>query len=94
MKVIGSGGNILVNSVFWILIFSLIVVILIRFGLFAAVVTLFVIDTLVQTLHTTDFTAWYGTSSLALLLVVGGMALYGFKLSLGGRSLLADAPKT
>jgi serine/threonine-protein kinase len=93
-KVIGSGGNIFVNAAFWILIFSLVVVILIRFGLFATVVTLFVIDTLIQTLHTTDFTAWYGTSSLALLLLVGGMALYGFKLSLGGRSLLADAPKT
>ncbi len=34
-----------------------------------------------------DSGAWYGSSSTVVLLVVGGMSLYGFWLSLGSRNL-------
>jgi serine/threonine-protein kinase len=93
IRILNVGFNWL-NLGFWVVIYSVIVVILIRFGLFATVITLFVIDTLIQTLLTTDFAAWYGTSSLLLLVVISGLALYGFKTALGGRSLVADAPQT
>jgi hypothetical protein len=39
---------------------------------------------------TTDFTMWYGASSLAAVIVVSGLALVGFRLSLLGRSLWSD----
>jgi hypothetical protein len=72
---------------FWIVIYGIIVVILMRFGLFALVVTLFLIDWVHQTLLTTDLGAWYAQSSIVTLVVLGGMALYGFWLSLGSRQL-------
>jgi hypothetical protein len=37
---------------------------------------------------TTNFSAWYGLSSWVMLAVIAGLALFGFKLSLGGRPLL------
>jgi hypothetical protein len=89
VRILG-GGNPLINAVFWVLIYSVIVIILMRFGLFSTVVTLFVIDVTVQLLGTTDFMSWYGTSSLVLLLIIAGLALYGFRISLGGQKLISD----
>jgi hypothetical protein len=86
-----NGGVAWVRGLFFILIYSLIVIILLRFGLFALVVTVFLIDWINQTLLTADFSAWYGLSSLVVLLLIGAMTAYGFWTSLGGRSLLAEA---
>jgi hypothetical protein len=70
-------------------IYSTLLVVLIRYGFFAVVVTLFAIDTGITVVFTTNFSAWYGLSSWIMLAVVAGLALIGFKLSLGGRPLLA-----
>jgi hypothetical protein len=74
-----------------VLIFSLLVIILLRCGLFAMVVTIFLIDWVNQTFGTTDLGAWYGLSSLIVILVVAAMAGYGFWTSLGGRKLIGEA---
>jgi len=39
---------------------------------------------------TTDFTMWYGATSLAAVIVVSGLALVGFRLSLLGRPLWSE----
>jgi hypothetical protein len=88
-KALGS-SNPLIGAIFWVLIYGLLVVILMRFGLFATVVMLFVIDTFTSLLGTPDFMSWYGMSSLALLLMLGAMSLIGFKLALGGQKLIND----
>jgi hypothetical protein len=85
-----GGGNILARGIFFAVIFGLIVTILMRFGLFAIVVTVSLIDWINDTLLTTDFGAWYGLSSVFLLLVLGAMTAYGFWTSLGNRTLLND----
>jgi hypothetical protein len=40
---------------------------------------------------TTDFLAWYGARSLAVLILMGAMALWGFRLALGSRPLFTPA---
>ena len=88
-KIIGN-GNPYIKAVFWVLIYGVLVVILMRFGLFATVVTLFVVDTVLGLLGTTDFMSWYGLSSVVLLALIAGLSLYGFRLSLGGQKLIKD----
>jgi hypothetical protein len=39
---------------------------------------------------TWDFGHWTGSSSAILLLVLLGIAFYGFRVSLGGQSLIRD----
>jgi serine/threonine-protein kinase len=75
----------------FVLIFSLLVIILLRCGFFAMVVTIFLIDWVNQTFATMDLGSWYGLSSLVVILVVAAMAGYGFWTSLGGRKLIGEA---
>jgi hypothetical protein len=48
-----------------------------------------VLDSMIGTFLTTDFSAWYGQSSLAIVLLIGAMAVLGFRLSLGSRPLFS-----
>jgi serine/threonine-protein kinase len=76
---------------FWTIIYGILVFLMLRFGMFALIVTMFVINTSVELYFTPDYTAWYGISSLAMLLVTSGLALWGFRVSLGGRRLFNTA---
>jgi len=79
------------TGVFWLLLFTILVFIMLRLGFFALVVALFVLDSMVGSFLTTDFSAWYGQSSLAIVILIGAMALLGFRLSLGSRKLFSAA---
>jgi hypothetical protein len=82
------------TGVFWILLFSLLVFIILRFGFFALVVAVFVLDSLTGCFLTTDFSAWYGQSSMAIVILIVAMALRGFHLSQGSRPLFGPAALT
>jgi hypothetical protein len=73
------------------LLFSILVFIMLRFGFFTLVVALFVLDSLSACFLTTDFSAWYGQSSWAIVILIVAMALRGFRLSLGSRPLFSPA---
>jgi serine/threonine-protein kinase len=60
-----------------------------RFGVFVFGVTQCGISVMTAIL-TTDFTMWYGASSVAAIIVVSGFALLGFRLSLLGRPLWSN----
>jgi len=79
------------TGVFWLLLFTILVFIMLRLGFFALVVAVFVLDSMINTFLTTDFTAWYGQSSLAIVMLISAVALWGFRLSLGDRSLFSPA---
>jgi predicted Ser/Thr protein kinase len=90
----GNPDSRLFLSVLYTLIYGILVVLLLRFGFFALVVTVFVLDTIAGAFLTADFSAWYGQSSLAVVILVAAMALWGFRLSLASRPLLpAFAPE-
>jgi hypothetical protein len=56
------------------LVFGLIVLTLMRFGLVALVTSIFVTDLLPNFVFTTNFSAWYGSASLLVMLAVLGLA--------------------
>jgi serine/threonine-protein kinase len=60
-----------------------------RFGLFVLAI-MQCGAALISAILTTDFTMWYGPSSLAAVIAVSAFALVGFRLSLLGRSLWSD----
>ena len=77
------------TGVFWLVLFTILVLIMLRLGFFALVVAIFVLDSLTGTFLTTDFSAWYGQSSMAIAILIAAMALWGFRLSLGSGSLFS-----
>ena len=79
------------TPLFLLAIWTTLVVVMLRFGLFATMCLVFLIDTPMQTLLTTDFTAWYGQSSWVFVAIVAVAAVWGFRTSLGGRTLIAAA---
>ncbi len=81
----------LTTGVFWLLLFTILVFIMLRLGFFALVVAIFVLDSVIGSFFTTDFSAWYGQSSMAIVILIGAMALVGFRLSLGSRALFSPA---
>ncbi len=72
--------NILINGLF--------VFMLIRFGLLCSIVAYFCFSLVVAYPVCFDLSAWYATAGLFPLFVVAGIAIYGFRTTLGGRSIL------
>jgi serine/threonine-protein kinase len=63
------------------------IVLLLRFGVLALMAWGFVAVGIAMMPLTLDPTAWYFGSSLTKMAVVGGLAVYGFLVALGGRPL-------
>ena len=75
----------------FLLIYGLLVLLLLRFGLAAVVLCIFVADLMEKMVFTANFGAWFGTPSLVASLVVIGLAVWAFRTSLAGRTLLETA---
>ena len=74
---------------FWvgsILIAATLTILIARFGLLATMVAQLTFFLSVQYPMTTDFSVWYAPSTIFALLVALGLAIYGFYISLGGRT--------
>ena len=85
-----SGQQVVLTLATYVLIYALLVAILLRLGLLATVITVFLIDAINSALITSDVFAWYGLSSLLAGLIVVGIAVAGFRLSIGRRTRLTD----
>jgi hypothetical protein len=77
--------------VLYAMIYGILVLIMLRLGFFALMATLFVTNSTTSLFLTTDFGAWYGQSSVIIIVVISAFALWGFRLALGGRPLFGDA---
>lgn len=82
------------TPLFLLAIWTTLVVVMLRFGLFATMCLVYLIDTPLNTFLTTDFTAWYGQSSWVFVAIVSAAAIWGFRTSLGGGPLLSPRPAT
>jgi predicted Ser/Thr protein kinase len=78
------------SAVIRLLIYGILVLIMLRLGFFALMVTMFVVNTVIALYLTTDFGAWYGQSSLMVVVLFCAFAYWGFHLSLAGRPLFAE----
>jgi hypothetical protein len=65
---------------------------MVRFGLLAQVVSGAVGLFIEHGLLTNDFGAWYGESSLVVVVVVSALAVWAFRTSLGGQPLFSAQP--
>ncbi|HLK19267.1 MAG TPA: serine/threonine-protein kinase [Bryobacteraceae bacterium] len=72
-----------------IIVYGVIVVMILRCGLLALVTTIFVTDLIGELVFTTNFSAWYGSGSLLLIIFVSALAIFAFRKSLGGHRLSA-----
>jgi predicted Ser/Thr protein kinase len=86
----GAGDQVALTLGTYVLIYALLVAILLRQGLLATVITMFIIDATNSALSTRDVFAWYGLSSLVAGLLVAGTAVAGFRLSIGRRMRLTE----
>jgi len=68
-----------------ILVYTIAVIIVIRFGLIPLVCAIFTIDMLIGVPFSADWSAWYMPTSMIALLSVVAMAVWGFYHSLGGQ---------
>jgi serine/threonine-protein kinase len=74
-----------------IFIYAIVVGTMLRLGVFAAIMLIFVANSMGSSLLTTDFTAWYGKSSWVVLLITAATAFWGYRTSVAGQSLV-DGP--
>jgi len=76
-----------ITLVFSSLFFSLSAIALLRFGLLTMAIGGFVNELLESAAITTDFSAWYATSSFIVLSAVLALSAFAFHTSLGGQKL-------
>jgi Protein kinase domain len=72
-----------------IIVYGVIVFMLLRCGLLALVTAIFITDLLGELVFTTNFSAWYGTGSVVLIVLVSALAIFAFRKSLGGQRITA-----
>ncbi len=70
-----------------ILVYAIAVLIVLRFGLIPLAVAIFTINMMGNVPFSSDFSAWYMSTSILALLSVAAIAAWGFYHSLGGRPL-------
>jgi serine/threonine-protein kinase len=73
-------------GVFW----GLFMLLLMRFGLLAALAALYLHAPLAHGIMTTDLGSWYSDYTIGALLLLVAVALYGFWVSFAGRPLLGE----
>ncbi len=79
----------LVVATMYALIYGILVALLLRYGFLAAMVCIFVTDLVAAYAFTTDFTMWYGASSLWTIVALIAIAVFAFRTSTAGKPLFA-----
>jgi hypothetical protein len=67
-----------------LLVYLVLVIVLLRFGLVPLAVGVYTVDMLANVPFSADLSAWYATTSLLTLISVAALAGWGFYHSLGG----------
>ena len=71
--------------IYWIVELSLLLFLMLRFGLLATVAFGTMSIFISRSVLTTNLGAWYGQSTLVAVVIVSGLALVVFRLALSGR---------
>src|ERR1017187_5994491 len=89
--IIGTGsGNPALNAISVALGATLLILMLMRYGLLALASAVLVYSVLTGFPVTTDLSSWYAGTSLLAALVVLGLAGIGFRMAIGGQTWLSD----
>ena len=87
LKTVGSDHP-TIEAAVQIVIYTLLVLVVFRFGLVALATGMVVVDVMLNVTLTVDFSAWYASTGAFVLLSMAAIAVWGFYNSLGGRKLL------
>jgi len=74
----------------WLVVFGIAAYAVTRFGLISLAVAIFTANVLLSVPYTFDFSNWYATSALAVVLSFVAIAGWGFYTSLGGQKLIRE----
>jgi cbb3-type cytochrome oxidase subunit 3/predicted Ser/Thr protein kinase len=74
----------------WIVVFAIAAFAITRFGLITLAVAIFTADVVLNVPFTLDFSRWYATTAMAVLLSFLAIAAWGFHTSLGGQKLFKN----
>ena len=87
LKTVGSDHP-TIEAAVQIVIYTLLVLVVFRFGLVALATGMVVADVMLNVTLTVDFSAWYASTGAFVLLSMAAIAIWGFYNSLGGQKLL------
>src|SRR5581483_7888041 len=80
--------NGLVATAMFAVIYGGLMLMLLRYGLLSLVAAIFITDLPLAFCYTTHFTAWYGTSTVVVTLLMIALVIYAFRTAIGPRRLL------
>jgi serine/threonine protein kinase len=86
-RLLGS-QHLALDFVVWTLVFAVAALAVVRFGLIALGIGVFLADVLLNVPYSLDFSNWYAAHNLLLVFSFFAIGLWGFYLSLGGKKLL------
>ncbi|HEX4378856.1 MAG TPA: serine/threonine-protein kinase, partial [Candidatus Acidoferrum sp.] len=88
-RLLGS-DHVLLDLVVWVIVYLIAAVAVVRFGLIALGIGVFVADVLLNVPYSLDFSNWYAAHNLLLVFSFFAIGVWGFYLSLGGKKLIKD----
>jgi hypothetical protein len=80
--------HIILDFVVWALVYGIAALAVVRFGLIALGVGVFLADVLLNVPYSLDFSNWYAAHNLLIVFSFFAIGVWGFYLSLGGKKLL------
>lgn len=83
-----SSDHIVLDLVVWTAVYSIAALAVVRFGLIALGIGVFLADVLLNMPYSLDFSNWYAAHNLLLVFSFFAIGVWGFYLSLGGKTLL------
>jgi hypothetical protein len=86
-RLLGS-EHLVLDFVVWTLVYGIAALAVVRFGLIALGIGVFLADVLLNVPYSLDFSNWYAAHNLLIVFSFFAIGLWGFYLSLGGKKLL------
>ena len=86
-RLLGS-DHIWLDFFVWLLVFAIAALAVVRFGLIALGIGVFLADVLLNVPYSLDFSNWYAAHNLLIVFSFFAIGVWGFYLSLGGQKLL------
>jgi serine/threonine protein kinase len=88
-RVLGS-EHVWLDFLVWLLVYAIAALAVVRFGLIALGIGVFLADVLLNVPYSLDFSNWYAAHNLLLVFSFFAIGVWGFYLSLGGKKLIKD----
>ncbi|HUE44508.1 MAG TPA: serine/threonine-protein kinase [Candidatus Sulfotelmatobacter sp.] len=86
-RMLGS-EHVILDFVVWTLVYGIAALAVVRFGLIALGIGVFLADVLLNVPYSLDFSNWYAAHNLVLVFSFFAIGVWGFYLSLGGNKLV------